>query len=272
MLLGPNSFFPLGALCKKQGCQSLSTPEAEVVALTVTLKEHVYPMLSLFEHVLRRKKCVPIVYEDNESTQKILRSGKVEKAMGHVGRTHEIVIPWTCEQLKKGNWKMSDCHTKAMCADVFTKYFTNPIDWKHALNLLSVFPSIKCRMITGAAQVATPAVGITSEGALTLPGVQHDPPESDPDKNQHGRGQAMGGVIRHKRQRKNRSNRSGIGEQAASAIAVTPVLPKIPEFPIRRANAAPMIRNLQHKCCGWPGLGYSQHKYCEVSLLSLIHI
>ena len=97
VLFGPNSFYPLGAICKKQGCQSLSTPEAEVVALTVSLKDLVFPMLDLFEHVLQRKKVVPIVFEDNEATQKIVKTGKVEKAMGHIGRTHEIQVPWTCD-------------------------------------------------------------------------------------------------------------------------------------------------------------------------------
>jgi hypothetical protein len=79
-LLGPNSFYPIGAICKKQGCQSLSTPEAEIVALTVSLKDLVYPMLDLVEHVLQRKKVVPAVFEDNEATQKIVKTGKVEKA------------------------------------------------------------------------------------------------------------------------------------------------------------------------------------------------
>ena len=55
-LVGPNSFFPIGAYCKKQGAQSLSTPEAEIVALTKNLQELVYPMLGLFELILRRKK------------------------------------------------------------------------------------------------------------------------------------------------------------------------------------------------------------------------
>jgi hypothetical protein len=44
-------------------------------------------MLDLFEHVLQRKKVVPIVFEDNEATQKIVKTGKVEKALGHIGRT-----------------------------------------------------------------------------------------------------------------------------------------------------------------------------------------
>ena len=143
VFLGPHSFFPIGAVCKKQGCQSLSTPEAEIVALTTILKEVVYPMLGLFEHIMGRKKVIPVVLEDNEATQKIVRSGKVDKAMGHVGRTHEIQIPWTADQFKAGNFVLRDCHTKAMAADVFTKYFTDPGAWTHALTLLSIFPQVK---------------------------------------------------------------------------------------------------------------------------------
>ena len=102
-LVGPNSFFPIGAYCNKQGAQSLSTPEAEIVALTKNLQELVYPMLGLFELLLGRKRVSPIVYEDNEATQKIIASGKIDKALAHCSRTHDLYLAWSSDQLKEGN-------------------------------------------------------------------------------------------------------------------------------------------------------------------------
>ena len=86
-------------------------------------------MLWLYEHILQRKKVVPVVMEDNEATQKILKTGKLEKAMGHVGRTHEIQIPFAADQLKAGGYELRDCHTKAMAADIFTKALTEIPAW-----------------------------------------------------------------------------------------------------------------------------------------------
>ena len=44
-LIGPNSFFPISALSKKQTCVSHSTPEAEIVAAVYPLlaKQKVHP-------------------------------------------------------------------------------------------------------------------------------------------------------------------------------------------------------------------------------------
>ena len=211
VLFGPNSFYPLGAICKKQGCQSLSTPEAEIVALTVSLKDLVFPMLDLFEHVLQRKKVVPIVFEDNEATQKIVKTGKVEKALGHIGRTHEIQVPWTCDQLKAGNFALVDCHTKAMAADVFTKAFVDPIAWCHALTLLSVFKSIRYVGNGPAACSLKAAVAAGAYGALVLPAVPPFPVGPAPAGEQ-----AMGGGQRNKRSEKKVKFRS----KAAAVIAV----------------------------------------------------
>ena len=249
VLFGPNSFYPLGAICKKQGCQSLSTPEAEVVALTVSLKDLVFPMLDLFEHVLQRKKVVPIVFEDNEATQKIVKTGKVEKAMGHIGRTHEIQVPWTCDMLKAGHYKLVDCHTKAMAADVFTKAFVDPIAWCHALTLLSVFKSIKYVGNGPAACSLTAAVAAGAYGALVLPAVPPFPVGPAPAEEQ-----AMGGAQRNRRSEKKVKFRS----QAAAAIAV------------HRQDFLPAM------CCGGSSLEdiykqepNTQHNRCGNKLLSL---
>ena len=59
--------------------------------------------------------------------------------MGHCSRTHGIKVSFTSEQCRSGGFKLRDCHTKAMAADVFTKYFVDPLAWQHALTLLGMF-------------------------------------------------------------------------------------------------------------------------------------
>ena len=140
VLLGPNTFFPLAPLCKKQGAQSLSTPEAESVAFAIALRELILPNMDLWELMLDLKvnTLTVTVFEDNEATQKLIKSGKFDKAMGHVKRTHGISLSFSHEVYKKGLIEVKDCHTKAMCADIFTKSVIEAEAWDHARLLLGI--------------------------------------------------------------------------------------------------------------------------------------
>ena len=117
---------------QKQGCVSASTPEAEVVALLQMVKNLGIPSLDFLDIVFGRKTHIK-VYEDNEATQKILKNGKFEKALGHVNRTHGITLSWLTDVLAQKQIVIADCHTKAMCADIFTKYLPMP---QHGSTLL----------------------------------------------------------------------------------------------------------------------------------------
>jgi hypothetical protein len=140
VLLGPNTFFPLAPLCKKQGATSLSTPEAESIAFTIALRELILPNMDLWELILNLKaNTLKVqVYEDNEATQKLIKSGKFDKAMGHVKRTHGISLSFSHDCYKKGLIDVKDCHTKAMCADIFTKSFSDAEAYDHARLLLGI--------------------------------------------------------------------------------------------------------------------------------------
>ena len=98
VILGANSFFPLAFLSQKQGCTSASTPEAEVVALMQMVKNLGIPSMDFMDLVFGRKTQIKC-YEDNEATQKILKNGKFEKALGHVNRTHGITLSWLTDVL-----------------------------------------------------------------------------------------------------------------------------------------------------------------------------
>ena len=61
-------------MSQKQGCVSVSTPEAEVVALMQMIKNLGIPSLDFLDIVFGRPTYIK-VYEDNEATQKILKNG-----------------------------------------------------------------------------------------------------------------------------------------------------------------------------------------------------
>ena len=90
VLAGPNSYFPLGQVCKKQTAQSHSTPEAEIVALDAGVRAEGIPALDLWEVLLGRKPRLR-VWEDNEATIKIVKSGRFP-TMRHVKRVHAVSI------------------------------------------------------------------------------------------------------------------------------------------------------------------------------------
>ena len=52
VLRGPNTYFPLGAIARKQSTTALSTPEAELIAARDALKEEGIPALDLWEEIL----------------------------------------------------------------------------------------------------------------------------------------------------------------------------------------------------------------------------
>ena len=54
-LTGPNTFFPLNGVSKKQTCVSHSTPEAEIVTASAAVRLEGLPALQLWDFVLERK-------------------------------------------------------------------------------------------------------------------------------------------------------------------------------------------------------------------------
>ena len=72
VLCGPNTFFPLSWICKKQTAVSRSTTEAEVISLAYSLFSEALPILQLWCRILKRE--VPLdVREDNEAIIEIIK-------------------------------------------------------------------------------------------------------------------------------------------------------------------------------------------------------
>ena len=153
-LRGPHSFFPLSATSKKQGCVSHSTPEAEIVAINSAVRITGVPALDLFETIFQRKKMHINVHEDNETCARICKSGKNE-TMRHLQRTHNISIAWLHGQFQRKEFDVINEPTDGMCADIFTKGFTDKSKWTHAINLIS---HIDPKRVFGAIALPAPRV------------------------------------------------------------------------------------------------------------------
>ena len=76
-LTGPNSFFPLNAISKKQPCVSHSTPEAEIVAADLAIRTEGLPALQLWDMVLERPTKL-VFQEDNQATIQILKPKRIQ--------------------------------------------------------------------------------------------------------------------------------------------------------------------------------------------------
>ena len=111
VLMGPNTFFPLTAASKKHGSTSKSRTEAEIVTLEIAVRTIGIPALDLFEELLD-KKVQMVVFEDNQATANIVRTGKLEKSMGHVKRCHGVQLGTPTERLADGTFLIEDCHTE----------------------------------------------------------------------------------------------------------------------------------------------------------------
>ena len=72
-LKGPNSFFPLKAISKKQSCVSHSTPEAEIVAADLAIRTEGLPALQLWDMVL--EGLVRLLFQlGNQATVQVLKT------------------------------------------------------------------------------------------------------------------------------------------------------------------------------------------------------
>ncbi len=132
VLVGPNTFFPLTGSSKQHGSTSNSSTEAEIVTLAIAVRTVGIPALDLFEELLGRKVLL-VVFEDNQATATIVRTGKFEQSMGHVKRCHGVQLGTLTERLADGTFIIEDCHTEGI-----TKHFITPHKWVPAKQLIGI--------------------------------------------------------------------------------------------------------------------------------------
>ena len=107
-------------MSKKQTAVSRSTTESEVIALAQGIFAEALPMCTFWETVLRRKINL-VIFEDNEATEKVVRSGYSQQ-LRHITRTHKVKIASIKEILDLPEVHLRHVMSDDQCADVFTKF------------------------------------------------------------------------------------------------------------------------------------------------------
>ena len=83
-----------------------------------------------------------IFHEDNQAMIRVVETGR-NPTMRHIGRVYRIAISWLHERLAAKGIKdpVDLVYTKSddMAADIYTKAFTDPKKWDHALQLIVIF-------------------------------------------------------------------------------------------------------------------------------------
>ena len=108
-----------GLICwtsKKQSLVTLSTAEAEYVALCEACKEVVW-LRNMLKDLGEEQTVATMIFEDNQSCLKMVETGRVTARNKHIGTKFEYV-----KQLKdKGEVDLEYCPTDSMEADILTK-------------------------------------------------------------------------------------------------------------------------------------------------------
>ena len=92
VLKGPNSFFPLAWVSKRQTSVSRSTTESEVVSLAHSLYQEGLPALFLWSLMLGRDDLELVIHEDNQATILVVKKGYSPK-LRHISGTHTALPP-----------------------------------------------------------------------------------------------------------------------------------------------------------------------------------
>ena len=135
VLSGPNTFFPLAWVSKRQTSTSRSTTESEVVSLAYSLYQEGLPALQLWEKLLGRSVTLRVL-EDNQATILVIRKGYSPK-LRHITRTHKVNLSGLSEVFRDDSAELEYCKTDVQAADIFTKALP-PQKWGAALRLLGI--------------------------------------------------------------------------------------------------------------------------------------
>ncbi|CAE7560940.1 RE1 [Symbiodinium natans] len=136
VLKGPNSFFPLAWVCKRQTSTSRSTTESEIVSLAHSLFSEGLPALQLWQTLLGQDGIRLVIHEDNQATIIVAKKGYSPK-LRHIQRTHKVNLGSIAEQLDQEDVELTYVDTNLQAADIFTKALP-PNKWDNALKLLGI--------------------------------------------------------------------------------------------------------------------------------------
>lgn len=106
----------IGWACRKQNCVSLSSTEAEFIALSDACQEIAW-LRRLLSDINNECKQSTLLYEDNQSCLKLIKEEKFSNRTKHIDTKFHFVKDY----MDKGVVKCEYCPTGLMVADLLTK-------------------------------------------------------------------------------------------------------------------------------------------------------
>jgi len=107
-----------------------------MVSMDVAIRMLGLPALSLYDAILQRSAKL-VVHEDNQAMIRIVETGK-NIALRYLARTHRISIAWLHEVFQMDEIELLYAASASMCADIYTKAFSDPRKWEAACWLIGV--------------------------------------------------------------------------------------------------------------------------------------
>jgi hypothetical protein len=139
-LEGPNSWYPLTWLSKKQSATARSTTEAEMISLCTGIFGDALPIQEFAEQIFEKEVQLQC-HQDNSAVIQIVEAGYSPK-LRHVSKTHRINLSSLYEVFEDPSVRLTYISTDKQCADIFTKALA-PCKFPHALNLLQMKDTAK---------------------------------------------------------------------------------------------------------------------------------
>lgn len=106
--------------CAKQKTVSISTTEAEFVALCEGAKEALW-LRKLLTDMDRQPKAATKIHEDNQSCIKLINNEKISNRTKHI----DVKYFFIRDLIKQGKIDLIDCSTNDMLAEIMTKPLSN---------------------------------------------------------------------------------------------------------------------------------------------------
>lgn len=117
---------PIQWTSRKQNCVALSSAEAEFISAGSTVQEILW-IVKILEDLDLPQQYPITIYEDNQSTIKMIESAKYTPRTKHIDIRYHLIK----DLREKGTVNIEYCPTKLMIADVFTKPVPKPQFLKH---------------------------------------------------------------------------------------------------------------------------------------------
>ena len=142
---GPNSRFPFSAGVEGQTSRAHSSTEAEVSSLDRGMRDRGDPSFCVWETIFRQYhqdddkwRLIINLHEDNTTCIITARTGK-NATMKTLEKCFGVNVGWIYQRIKSKDYNLYHTGTKHMCADIYTKAFSNSQVWNVLRRLINVF-------------------------------------------------------------------------------------------------------------------------------------